>query len=50
MSSKNDEIRMTNDEESPNAQMTKKGLERAHSHSDFVIPSGFVIRHSSFVC
>ena len=47
MSSKNDEIRMTNDEGSPNAQMTKKGLERAHSHSDFVIPSGFVIRHSS---
>jgi len=32
---------MTNDEGSSNARMTNGG-------SDFVIPSGFVIRHSSF--
>jgi (E)-4-hydroxy-3-methylbut-2-enyl-diphosphate synthase len=38
----NDETRMTKDEESPNAQMTKSG-------SDFVIPSSLDIRHSSFL-
>jgi len=48
---------MTNDERSPNVQMTKQGSERARRHSDFaghavagrrrVIPSDFVIRHSS---
>jgi (E)-4-hydroxy-3-methylbut-2-enyl-diphosphate synthase len=38
----NDEAPMTNDEISSNAQMTK-------SSSDFVIPSSFVIRHSSFL-
>src|SRR5712664_2153396 len=30
---------MTNDEGSPNPQMTKQLLKRAHRHSDFVIPS-----------
>jgi ribonuclease D len=43
----NDEARMTNDEGSPNAQMTKQRSERVHSHSDFVIPSSLGIRHSS---
>jgi (E)-4-hydroxy-3-methylbut-2-enyl-diphosphate synthase len=38
----NDEGRMTNDERSPNDQMTK-------SSSDFVIPSSLDIRHSSFL-
>ena len=48
---------MTNDEESPNApafaelrrgrQMTKQPLKRAHRHSDFDIPSSFVLRDSS---
>ena len=48
---------MTNDERSPNApafaelrrgrQMTKQPLKRAHRHSDFDIPSSFVIRDSS---
>ena len=38
---------MTNDERSPNVQMTKQGSERARRHSDFIIPSDFVIRHSS---
>src|SRR5947199_4721732 len=38
---------MTNDERSPNVQMTKQGSERACRHSDFVIPSDFVLRHSS---
>jgi len=38
----NDEAPMKNDEISSNAQMTK-------SSSDFVIPSSFVIRHSSFL-
>src|SRR5439155_18437804 len=33
----NDEARMTNDERSPNVQMTKQGSERARRHSDFVI-------------
>jgi len=44
---KNDEVRMTNDEGSSNDQMTKQFLKRAHHHSDFVIPSGFGIRHSA---
>jgi ribonuclease D len=48
---------MTNDERSPNApafaelrrgrQMTKQPLKQAHHHSDFDIPSSFVIPHSS---
>src|SRR5437667_800698 len=38
---------MTNDERSTNAQMTQYP-ERARRHSDFAIPSGVVIRHSSF--
>ncbi|HEY2144019.1 MAG TPA: ribonuclease D, partial [Candidatus Udaeobacter sp.] len=38
---------MTNDEGSPNDQMAKQLLKRAHHHSDFVIPSGFGIRDSS---
>ncbi len=37
---------MTNDEGSANAKMTPRP-ERGSRHSDFVIPSGFVIRHSS---
>src|SRR6266480_317148 len=38
---------MTNDEGSPNVQMTKQDLERALRHSDFDIRSSLVIRHSS---
>jgi len=38
---------MTNDERSPNDQMTKHGAESAHRRSDFVTPSGVGIRHSS---
>ena len=38
---------MTNDERSPNDQMTKHGAESAHRRSDFVIPSSVGIRHSS---
>src|SRR5438309_9032219 len=38
---------MRNDEGSSNDQMTKQFLKRAHHHSDFVIPSGFGIRHSA---
>jgi (E)-4-hydroxy-3-methylbut-2-enyl-diphosphate synthase len=38
----NDEARMTNDERSPNAQMTQGG-------TGFVIPSSFDLRHSSFL-
>jgi len=41
-SAANDEVPMTNDEISSNAEMTK-------SSSDFVIPSSFDIRHSSFL-
>ena len=44
---KNDKVRMTNDEGSSNDQMTKQFLKRAHHHSDFIIPSGFGIRHSA---
>jgi (E)-4-hydroxy-3-methylbut-2-enyl-diphosphate synthase len=42
VATENDEARMTNDERSPNDQMTKSG-------SGLVIPSSFVIRHSSFL-
>jgi len=42
----NDEARMTNDEASPNAQMIESAIALSH-HSGFVIPSSFVIRHSS---
>jgi hypothetical protein len=53
----NDEARMTNDEGSPNAQMIQRSGARVRRrtigallfrHSDFVIPSCFVICHSSF--
>jgi hypothetical protein len=58
----NDEARMVraglalNDEGSPNVQMTQRSGARVRRtigtllfrHSDFVIPSSFVIRHSSF--
>jgi len=43
----NDEAQMTNDEGSTNAQMTKEEV-KSFRHSDFVINSSFVIRHSSF--
>jgi ribonuclease D len=39
---------MTNDEGGSNDQMTKPRVDSSNRHSDFVIPSGFVIRHSSF--
>jgi hypothetical protein len=45
--SDNDEARMTDDEGNPNAQMTNDGAATA-CHSDFVIPSSFVLRTSSF--
>ncbi len=38
---------MTNDERSPNAQMTQTHGERLHDDSSFVIPSSLDIRHSS---
>ena len=38
---------MTNEKGSTNAQMTKERSETSSRHSDFVIPSGVVIRHSS---
>jgi hypothetical protein len=38
---------MTNDERSTNAQMMKEEV-KGFRHSDFVIHSSFVIRHSSF--
>jgi hypothetical protein len=40
---RNDEALMTNDEGSPNAQMTKERAGTFFRHSDFVIPSSFVI-------
>jgi len=43
----NDEAQITNDERSPNAQMTK-GTQCIFRYSDLVIPSEFGIRHSSF--
>jgi hypothetical protein len=36
-----------NDEANPNAEMTKRRRARGFGHSDFVIPSSFVIGHSS---
>ena len=44
---RNDEARMTNDERSPNARMTKERAKRSHRHLDFVISSSLDIRHSS---
>jgi ribonuclease D len=44
---RNDEARMTNDERSPNARMTKERAKRSHRHLDFVIPLSLDIRHSS---
>src|SRR5438105_15242836 len=50
---KNDEARMTNDEGSTNAQMTKRASQNSTRDSDFVIPSSVnasparTIRHSS---
>ena len=38
---------MTNDEGSPNVEMTKPISKRGHRHSDFVIRSSLGIRHSS---
>src|SRR6266436_7407729 len=38
---------MTNDEGSPNVQMTKQRSEHARRHPDFVLPSSLVTRHSS---
>jgi len=43
----NDEARMTNDEGSVNAKMTKQQPDRGSRHPDFVIPSSLDIRHSS---
>jgi (E)-4-hydroxy-3-methylbut-2-enyl-diphosphate synthase len=42
VATENDEVRMTNDERSPNDRMTKRGV-------GFVIPSSLDIRHSSFL-
>jgi hypothetical protein len=42
---KNDEARMTNDEGSLNAQMTKEQAALSSLHSDFVIPSALDIPH-----
>ncbi|HEU5239984.1 MAG TPA: hypothetical protein VFU37_22820 [Pyrinomonadaceae bacterium] len=39
---------MSNDEGSPNAQMTEGAGAFLFHHSDFVIPSAFFIRASSF--
>jgi zinc protease len=38
---------MTNDEGSPNAQNDERAIGRHFAHSDFVIDSSFLIRHSS---
>ena len=43
----NDEARMTNDEGSTNARITKQESQRPHRHPGFVIPSSIDI-HSSF--
>src|SRR5947207_10162120 len=49
----NDEARMTNDEGSTNARMTKRASQSSKCDSDFVTPSSFnasparTIRHSS---
>ena len=45
---KDDEARMTNDDRSPNALVSKELSEPAHPHSDFVVPSSLDIRQSSF--
>src|SRR6266481_2066563 len=47
-SAANDEARMTNDERSQKAQITK-GQANTLRHSDFVIPSSLDIGHSSFL-
>jgi hypothetical protein len=44
----NDEARMPNAEGSTNSQMTKEQV-KSFRHSDFVINSSFVIRHSPFL-
>ena len=41
-------LESTNDERSPNVQMTKTATSELR-HSDFVIPSSLDIRHSSFL-
>src|SRR5262249_32928188 len=46
---KNDEARMTNDERNPNDRMTEVKSGASVRASDFVTPSSFVIRHSSFL-
>jgi len=38
---------LINDEGNPNAQMIESAIGAFHRHSGFVIPSSFVIRHSS---
>jgi len=49
VNAENDEARMTNDEGSPNDQMTKRKADTSLRHSDFVIPSSLDISHSSFL-
>jgi len=41
-------LESTNDERSPNVEMTKTATSELR-HSDFVIPSSLDIRHSSFL-
>src|SRR5690349_1328633 len=45
---KDDDARMTNDDRSPNALVSKQLSKPAQPDSDFVIPSSLNIRHSSF--
>ncbi len=45
----NDEVRITNDEERPNARVTKERSDASFRHLDFVIPSSLDICHSSFL-
>ena len=45
---KDDEARMTSDDRSPNALVSKQLSKRAHRHSDFVSLSSLGVRHSSF--
>ena len=49
VAAENDETRMTNDERSPNDQMTKQHTGDPVRASGFVIPSSLDIRHSSFL-
>src|SRR5438552_3087552 len=49
VNAENDEARMTNDEGSPNDRMTKGKADTSFPHSDFVIPSTFDLRPSSFL-